>query len=704
MSRWCAGATTGLARLMRRRVRLLRSPPEGAFSPAAPIRVGCGLMGRWCAGVTTGLARLMRLQGSFIQVSSGRHAHSCGLRSDGSVVCWGDNRLGQADAPSGSFTQVSSGRHHSCGLRSDESVVCWGDNRLGQADAPSGSFTQVSVGGSYSCGLRSDGSVVCWGNNSEGQADAPSGSFTQVSSSEYGSCGLRSDGWAVCWGTPAVVLAAGRDAGVSDGGDGSVSGESAGGSEPVPGLPGRVEGVGVEVIEFGRNLFWRPLVGVSGYEIDAREAGGDRADYRGDIGCGETWERCGYLFERDRQTSDAFRGASEFRVRGVNEAGAGSWSVWVSAGEAVPGVEGLAYRRSGSGLVLFWDRLAGAWGYDVEARDAFRAALLRAERCGARVCEYVVDEDWNVDGDFRSASDYRVRAVVEEKPSRQPGGSFERGPWSEWVSVEVSGEPRAVRNLRYGVGSLDENGFRVSMDRVGWDPVRGADSYELEYEYPGEPARKVRNLAEQAERYECSRKRCSYRFLRIPQRTVKVRVRAINQDGAGEWSNWVPSVRRPAKAPAITRLVPLPGFGADDVVVHWDVVAGAKGYKIEWRYLDFGDGLAGRISATNNVERLQAVSDAMADESNYRVVSPGSGTVGLVSSFQVGSVIDNDEDENYLLEFRVTALGDKTEDDKASNWVKWSSQKLKNKLRVTKCGTLTAISLVDKHGLWSPWS
>ena len=137
--------------------------------------------------------------GSFTQVSASV-GHSCGVRSDGSVVCWGDNGAGQAVAPSGSFTQVSAGNEHSCGVRSDGSVVCWGDNGAGQAVAPSGSFTQVSASYEHSCGVRSDGSVLCWGDNSVGQAVAPSGSFTQVSASGAHSCGVRSDGSVVCWG------------------------------------------------------------------------------------------------------------------------------------------------------------------------------------------------------------------------------------------------------------------------------------------------------------------------------------------------------------------------------------------------------------------------------------------------------------------------------------------------------------------------
>ena len=59
-------------------------------------------------------------------------SHSCGLRTDGSVVCWGRNDLGQANAPQGvSLSQVSAGLRHSCGLRTDGRVVCWGNFSLG---------------------------------------------------------------------------------------------------------------------------------------------------------------------------------------------------------------------------------------------------------------------------------------------------------------------------------------------------------------------------------------------------------------------------------------------------------------------------------------------------------------------------------------------------------------------------------------------
>ena len=72
------------------------------------------------------------------------------------------------DAPGGVFEAVSAGGGgeyggHSCGLRSDGSVVCWGNNGDGQVDVPGGVFEAVSAGYWYSCGVETDGGIICWG-------------------------------------------------------------------------------------------------------------------------------------------------------------------------------------------------------------------------------------------------------------------------------------------------------------------------------------------------------------------------------------------------------------------------------------------------------------------------------------------------------------------------------------------------------------
>ncbi len=64
----------------------------------------------------------------------------------------GDNSYGQAEAPGGSFTQISAGRRHSCGLRVDGSIVCWGDNSYGQAEARGGRSPRFQLAGGIRVG------------------------------------------------------------------------------------------------------------------------------------------------------------------------------------------------------------------------------------------------------------------------------------------------------------------------------------------------------------------------------------------------------------------------------------------------------------------------------------------------------------------------------------------------------------------------
>ena len=48
----------------------------------------------------------------------------------------------------GTFAAVSAGSGHSCGLRADGTAVCWGWNGYGQLDAPSDTFAQPTSQGS----------------------------------------------------------------------------------------------------------------------------------------------------------------------------------------------------------------------------------------------------------------------------------------------------------------------------------------------------------------------------------------------------------------------------------------------------------------------------------------------------------------------------------------------------------------------------
>ena len=71
----------------------------------------------------------------WIQVGAGDW-HTCGVKTDGSVACWGFNVFEQSIPPAGTFTQVSAGYAHTCGVKRDESVACWGNNDQGQSTPP----------------------------------------------------------------------------------------------------------------------------------------------------------------------------------------------------------------------------------------------------------------------------------------------------------------------------------------------------------------------------------------------------------------------------------------------------------------------------------------------------------------------------------------------------------------------------------------
>ena len=136
----------------------------------------------------------------FSAVGAGGY-HSCGLRSDGTVACWGENGWGQSDAPDGQFMAITAGWTYSCGLRSDATITCWGNNTYGQADTPDGQYNAITAGGSHSCGLRTDTTITCWGDNTHGQADAPDGQYNAITAGGSHSCGLRTDATITCWGS-----------------------------------------------------------------------------------------------------------------------------------------------------------------------------------------------------------------------------------------------------------------------------------------------------------------------------------------------------------------------------------------------------------------------------------------------------------------------------------------------------------------------
>jgi alpha-tubulin suppressor-like RCC1 family protein len=168
--------------------------------------------------------------------------HTCAVLADGHVRCWGRNADGEQGnglrnrstaasivlSSGGSVMArgVAAGGHHSCALRANGSVACWGRNDFGQvgyggfdpqplpvAVAGLGSVLAVAAGGRHSCALVADGSVRCWGANDRGQLG--DGTLTAqavpvavvgvsqaiaITAGEDHGCALLASWRARCWG------------------------------------------------------------------------------------------------------------------------------------------------------------------------------------------------------------------------------------------------------------------------------------------------------------------------------------------------------------------------------------------------------------------------------------------------------------------------------------------------------------------------
>jgi hypothetical protein len=115
-----------------------------------------------------------------VEIAAGG-SHTLARLSDGSIVAWGSNNLGQCNVPAlptgVRYVDLAAGRGHSVARRSDGNIMVWGDNSHGQRNVPvlppGLVYVGIAAGENHVAALRSDGSVIAWGSNSAGQCNVP---------------------------------------------------------------------------------------------------------------------------------------------------------------------------------------------------------------------------------------------------------------------------------------------------------------------------------------------------------------------------------------------------------------------------------------------------------------------------------------------------------------------------------------------------
>lgn len=203
-----------------------------------------GQLGIGSTGNSLQAVMAVGMNADMVDVSAG-DSHTCAVRNDGKVFCWGLNTSGQLgdstlsnrSSPTqvndgfGVYARVAAGGSHSCGLTSAGEAKCWGADARGQlgddavaaaqprpspaAVATLGSgVVRLAAGRDHTCALRNTGALLCWGYNASSQlgdgttvlrtqpvaASHVSGSIREIALGADSSCAVLASGEGVCWG------------------------------------------------------------------------------------------------------------------------------------------------------------------------------------------------------------------------------------------------------------------------------------------------------------------------------------------------------------------------------------------------------------------------------------------------------------------------------------------------------------------------
>ncbi len=188
-----------------------------------------------CAPITTGWAADIE--------SGGASRHICALRHDKTMACWGrgyDGQIGDGSKSSKNpkpavvvglinVAQMAVGFDHTCALRTDKKLLCWGANTYGQCGgALAGdvvkptlaknvpSLLGVWAGYRRTCGQDLNSKLWCWGYGPSGERGdgstasgsalpsavkgLPTGALAQVDVRSRRTCVVTVTGQLWCWG------------------------------------------------------------------------------------------------------------------------------------------------------------------------------------------------------------------------------------------------------------------------------------------------------------------------------------------------------------------------------------------------------------------------------------------------------------------------------------------------------------------------
>lgn len=203
-----------------------------------------GILGAPSTALSASPVRVEGLTEAAVALGNGG-THACVIYEGGGLACWGGNGRGQlgdgrtrsqltpqaVTAVGRPIAQVSCGQYHTCALRADGSLACWGQNTYGTlgngrlADVPRpvevtlpAAVRSVETYANHVYALLDDGSLWSWGYNAEGAlgngsravsaapvqvTPSPAEVVTISAGTEHG-CALSMDGSVRCWGSNAV--------------------------------------------------------------------------------------------------------------------------------------------------------------------------------------------------------------------------------------------------------------------------------------------------------------------------------------------------------------------------------------------------------------------------------------------------------------------------------------------------------------------